>query len=128
MDVTIAVVVISALIVGLFCTSLILGGILLLSKNTTLLPELLSRVAMTEEITRELLNDVRAETSEPEEIWRTSDGKYTAGSFEELLSKMASDPDGPLTQEEINAIKSVFNKIAQDDTNNDDEPKEPWKS
>ena len=121
------------LIVGLFCTALVLGGIVLLSRSTTLIPELLVRTSNVEAIVTQLSADVASVASnEPTELWRTADGKYTAGSFEELLSKMANDPESPLTPEEINAIKSVFKKIMQDDpedlfNSGDSDTDEPWK-
>lgn len=55
-------------------------------------------------------------------LFRTADGKYIANSFEELIDKMANDPDGPLTNDEIDAIRSVLNKIIQEPIDDDDEP------
>lgn len=116
------------LIVGLFCTGLILAGILLISRWIALIPEVLARVSNTEQLVIQLSTDGHSTSEVSPELWRTADGKYTASSFEELLSKMASDPDSPLTTDEINAIKSVFKKIMQEDLDEDDTPPEPWKS
>jgi hypothetical protein len=108
----------------------ILCLILFLSRDTTKIPELLARVSNIEELVEQLAAEVSAEIGEPlREFWKTSDGKYTATSFEELLSNMASDPNGPLSQEELDAIRSIFDKIAGEssDSDEDDEDVEPWK-
>jgi len=110
-------------ITPLFCTGLILGTLLFISRDTTKIPELVSRLVNVERITSKLAEDVNSEIGPGTERWRSADGRYEASSFEELLSNMATDPDGPLDQDEIDAIKSVFEKIMK---NNNDEPKNDW--
>lgn len=102
---------------------------LLLSKETTKIPEIINRLVNTEMLLGQLAQDVGMEINEREANvqWKTADGKYQASSFEELLHFMASDPNGPLTGEEIDAIKSVFDKIAQNDSDDEDGPNEPWR-
>lgn len=87
--------------------------IILSSRDTTKIPELLTRTMNTERLMEQLTADVSAEThSVPlQESWRTADGRYEARSFEELLTKMTQDPNSPLTVDEIESIRSVFDKI-----------------
>jgi hypothetical protein len=123
-------VLIVLLIVGLAAAGAIFASILLISRDTTRIPELLNRLIKTEDLVTKLSSDVGMElndTSNASEIWKSADGRYTASSFEKLLSMMANDPDGPLTTDEINAIKSVFEKIIGD-VDEDDEETEPWKN
>jgi hypothetical protein len=106
------------------------GLILFLSRDTTRIPELISRLTNVENLTQQLASDVNAEQLNMggmQEIWRTPDGKYQADSFEGLVSKMANDPEGPLSPDEIDTIKSLFNKILGQPDNDNDEPEEPWK-
>lgn len=114
--------------VMLFGFGLVIGGLLLLSRETSKMPEIIARMNNVEKMCEQLLADVGIELNRPaQEIWRTADGKYEAKSFEELLHHMASDPNGPLSSDEIDAIKSVFEKIMQNpDEDDDDTPKEPW--
>lgn len=112
---------------GLFAT------MLLMSRDTVRIPEILSRLTRTEDVITTLAKDLDADlnySGNMKEIWKSSDGKYVANSFEELLSMMANDPDGPLSPDEIATIKSIFEKIIDDDKNDDDSidnEKEPWK-
>ena len=122
--VVISCVLLLVAVVGFATTFL---AILLLSKDTTKIPEIINRLINTEMILGQLAQDVGMEINERDANvrWKTADGKYQASSFEELLHFMASDPNGPLTIEEIDAIKSVFDKIAQND--DDDGSDEPWR-
>ena len=101
-------------------------AILLISKETSKIPELINRSINAEMVLQQLAEDVNMEINDDSEVmWRSADGKYQGSSFEDLLHKMSTDPDGPLSADEIEAIKSVFDKIAgQPD---DDEPQEPWR-
>jgi len=101
-------------------------AILLISKETSKIPELINRSVNAEMVLQQLAEDVNMEINDDSEVmWRSADGKYQGSSFEDLLHKMSTDPDGPLSADEIDAIKSVFDKIAgQPD---DDEPQEPWR-
>lgn len=108
----------------------------LISRDTTKIPEVVMRLSHIESLVGELTSDIRAEISASQasemahprlqELWRTADGKYEAESFEALLSKMADDPNSPLSPQEIEAIQSVFEKImgVQDE---DDDQEERWK-
>lgn len=114
-------------VVGFAAISL---AILLLSKDVTKIPEIINRLINIELITAQLADDVNMEINDAdaELRWKTADGKYQGSSFEELLHKMSSDPNGPLSADEIDAIKSVFDKITQQPNNNENnEPDEPWK-
>jgi hypothetical protein len=105
-----------------------IGFILFMSRDTTRIPEIVSRLTNIENLTQQLSSDVSAEQMNGfQELWATPDGKYKASSFEELISKMASDPNGPLSQEEIDAIRSAFDKILGQPDDDNDEPDEPWK-
>jgi hypothetical protein len=129
MSVETLAVLLVLLIVSLAASGVLFATLLLVSRDTTRIPELLSRLTKTEELITKLSADVNLQIDDNNnmsEIWKSADGKYTAGSFEELLSMMAGDPDGPLTPDEINAIKSVFEKITGE-SNDDDDDKEPWK-
>jgi hypothetical protein len=114
------------LIVGLAVAGAVWASILLVSRDTIKIPELLSRVTKTEDAVNKLLSDVNSDQDDNvTEVWQSQDGKYVAGSFDELLAMMASDPDGPLTEDEINAIKSIFEKITGD--SDEDDATDPWK-
>jgi hypothetical protein len=121
-----AAVVLLVTVVGFATTFL---AILLVSKETTKIPEILNRLVNTEMILTQLAEDVNLEmrNDQTPELWKTADGKYQGMSFEDLLQKMSLDPDGPLTSDEIDAIKSVFDKIAQNPDDDDDSPQEPWR-
>jgi hypothetical protein len=111
----------SFLIISLFGFGGLAALIILVSRDTTKTPEVVNRVSNIEKIVERLAADVGAERSMPAaEIWRTADGKYEAGSFEELLTKMAQDPNTPLSVDEIESIKSIFEKIMGE--SDDDEP------
>jgi hypothetical protein len=111
----------SFLIISLFGFGGLAALIILVSRDTTKTPEVVNRVSNIEKIVEGLAADVGAERSMPAtEIWRTADGKYEAGSFEELLTKMAQDPNTPLSVDEIESIKSIFEKIMGE--SDDDEP------
>jgi CHASE3 domain sensor protein len=130
MSVETLAVLLVLLIVGLAAAGAVFASILLVSRDTTRIPEVLSRLTKTEELITKLSTDVNVELKDNgniSEIWKSADGKYTANSFEELLAMMANDPEGPLTADEINAIKSVFEKITGDHDDDEDD-KEPWKS
>lgn len=113
----------SFLIMSLFGFSGIAAMIILISRDTTKIPELVTRVTNIEKLAEQLASDVIAERDSPiSEVWRTADGKYEAESFEELLTQMAQDPNTPLSREEIDSIKSIFEKIMgepDDDSSND---------
>lgn len=99
--------------------------IVLMSRDTTRIPELINRVTNVEKLTEKLSADVNMEQSSTNELWRTADGKYEASSFEELLTKMVQDPNTPFTSDEIESIDSIFNKIME--TPDDDDADEAWK-
>lgn len=48
-------------------------------------------------------------------IYRSADGKYEANSLEELIQKMANDPKAGLTDDELEALKKMFEQIEYDD-------------
>jgi hypothetical protein len=111
----------SFLIISLFGFGGLAALIILVSRDTTKTPEVVNRVSNIEKLVERLAADVTAERSSPmTEVWRTADGKYEANSFEELLTKMAQDPETPLSSDEIESIKSIFEKIMGQ--HDDDEP------
>lgn len=115
----------SFLLVSLFGFGGLAALIILVSRDTTKTPELVNRVTNIEKLVEHLSADVDAERSSPmTEVWRTADGKYEAGSFEELLTKMAQDPDTPLSADEINSLRSIFEKIMGE---KDDDESTGWK-
>ena len=128
MSVETLAVLLVLLIVGLAAATAIFASVLLVSRDTVKIPEILSRLTKTEDLITHLSSEVNAEVANSgmKEVWKSHDGKYTADSFEELLAMMANDPEGPLSEEEITAIKSVFEKITGE-PDDDDEDKEPWK-
>jgi len=111
--------------------------IVLISRDTTKIPEVIARLTNVESIVGELTSDIRTEIVagqtetlhpwQPQELWRTADGKYEAPSFEALLSKMADDPDSSLTIEEKEAIQSIFEKIMGVQDEDNDKPDDRWK-
>lgn len=112
-------------IVGIILIQLLialgLGGlltvlILFIARDTTRIPTISNRLTNIET----LLNSENSK--DPDEVWKTSDGKYEAESFEELVIKMINDPEGPLTMEEINAFQSIFRKISGEANGDDDKP------
>lgn len=116
----------SFLIISLFGFGGIAALIILVSRDTTKTPEIINRVSNIEKLVERLSADVSAERdSAVAEIWRTADGKYEATSFEELLTQMAQDPNTPLSANEIESIKSIFEKIMGE--SDDEEPTTGWK-
>jgi hypothetical protein len=119
-------------LIGFFSVIVVM---VLISRDTTKIPELVSRVSSVEALMGMLTADVGAEIAashasainSPREIWRTADGRYEAGSFEELLSKMADDPESGLTVEEIESIQSIFEKIMGLPNEDDEDDEEKWK-
>jgi len=117
------------LLVGLIVSVtgfLAMGGLILLaSRDTTKIPELIARTTNIEKMLEHLSADVGVEMAggAVREVWRSADGKYEASSFEELLTKMTNDPNSPLTADEIESIKSIFDKILGE---SDDPEKEDW--
>jgi hypothetical protein len=111
--------------------------IVLISRDTTKIPETIARLTNVESIIGELTSDIRAEIVasqteaihpwQPQELWRTADGKYEAPSFEALLSKMVDDPDSTLTIEEKEAMQSIFEKIMGVNDDDDDRSDTRWK-
>lgn len=71
----------------------------------------------------EMMKDqIKSSKSEHKAIYRTADGKYTAGSLKELLGKIAADPDSKINPDELNAIKKFFDQISSEmDDEEDDE-------
>jgi hypothetical protein len=115
------------LMVMLFGFGVLFIAILLLSKETSKTPEIISRLLNVEMLTQQLVADVGMELNGANtKIWRSADGKYQANSFDELLQQMSADPDGPLSKDEIETIQSVFDKIMQMPDEDDDEPTENW--
>lgn len=67
-------------------------------------------------------------------IYKSADGKYTGSSLEEVMDKMANDPDTPLNESDINSIRHLFEnfgfespKAFDPSKEDDDEDDEPWK-
>lgn len=118
-------ILLSFLLVSLFGFGGLAALILFVSRDTTKIPELIARVTNVEKMSEILSADVNAARNEPfTQVWRTADGKYEAGSFEELLTKMAQDPDTPLSSEEIDSLRSIFEKIMGE---KDDDESTGWK-
>ena len=125
------------LIVSLAGFSSVIIIMVLLSRDTTKIPEAIARLTNVESIIGELTSDIRAEIVasqteaihpwQPQELWRTADGKYEAPSFEALLSKMVDDPDSNLTTEEKEAIQSIFEKIVGIQDDDEDKSDDRWK-
>lgn len=61
----------------------------------------------------------------PGPIFRSLDGKYTASSLEELISKMQSDPDSGITSADVDQLRNMFNGLT-DDMDDDDDDLEEW--
>lgn len=130
MSIELLAVLLILLLVVLFVGGIQIISILLISRDTTRIPEIISRLSGVEAITRGLAADIEmgVDGLSSNELWRSADGKYTAGSFEELLNMVASDPAGPLSADEISAIKSIFEKIMKSPLDDgDDDVNEPWK-
>lgn len=120
----------SFLFVSLFGFGGLVALLILMSRDTTKIPEIINRVSNIEKLTEHLSADVSGERNISRELWRTADGKYEATSFEELLTTMAQDPNTPLSIEEVNSIKSIFEKImgeTSDDDDDDDDSSSSWK-
>lgn len=121
-------------LVGFFSLTII---VMLMSRDTTRIPEVIARIVNMENIIGELTSDIRTEivagqsesihSWSPQEVWRTADGKYEATSFEALLSKMVDDPDSTLTVEEKEAMQSIFEKIMGVHDDEDDASDNRWK-
>ena len=103
-------------------------AILLMSKETSKISEINSRLVNVEMLSQQLVTDVGLELNNANtQIWRSADGKYQADSFEGLLRQMSTDPSGPLSKDEIETIKSVFDKIMQmPDEDDEDQSMEDW--
>lgn len=125
MDIT-SVLLVLTLILGAVGVATIFLSILLISKETSKIPELVSRLIGAEMMLTQLINEVDMERDNRQTMWRSADGRYEASSFEELLHRMATDPDSTLSTDEIEAIQSVFKKISQKSDENPDSS-EPWK-
>lgn len=63
--------------------------------------------------------------SGPGPIFRSLDGKYTASSLEELISKMQADPNSGITSADIEQLRNMFNGLT-DDMDDDDDDLEDW--
>ena len=130
MNIDILALLLTFLIVSLFGFSILGALILFVSRDTTKVPEILTRLQIVESMLMRLVADVDAEIGTDDktpEIWKTADGKYTATSFEDLIGMMASDPSGPLSPDEVNAIRSIFEKILGEKDEDDDQDKDNWK-
>ena len=103
-------------------------AILLMSKETSKISEINSRLVNVEMLSQQLVTDVGLELNNANtQIWRSADGKYQADSFEGLLRQMSTDPSGPRSKDEIETIKSVFDKIMQmPDEDDEDQSMEDW--
>lgn len=103
-------------------------AILLMFKDTSKISEINSRLVNVEMLAQQLVTDVGLELNNSNtQIWRSADGKYQSDSFEGLLRQMSADPSGPLSKDEIETIKSVFDKIMQmPDDDDDDQSVEDW--
>lgn len=60
----------------------------------------------------------------PPPIFRSMDGKYTANSLEELISKMQADPNSGLTDADAEDLRNMFNGLTED--MDDDDDLEDW--
>lgn len=136
MDINTLALLLTFLLVSLIGFFSVIVIMVLISRDTTKIPELVARVSSVEALVGMLTADVGAEIAashasamgRPREIWRTADGRYEAGSFEELLTKMSDDPNSGLTVEEIESIQSIFEKIMGLPNEEDDEDDEQrWK-
>ena len=113
---TIAILVV---LMGLFTVGMCVGTMLLISRDTNKISEILSRVWSIETNVSELTSAVRSDISSAPTTWQSADGKYQASSFEELIAKMAADPNSGLAQEDIDAINRIFGQISHDDSEDD---------
>lgn len=99
----------------MFCSILLFGTYLLLSRDTVKIPLILDRLRIIEQ-------HLGSQGDTSEEHWSTSDNRYHANSFDELLLQMIHDPNTPLSPEQVAAIKSIF----EDHLGGNDGDDEPW--
>ena len=45
-------------------------------------------------------------------VYRSADGKFVAGSLKELLEKISNDPNSKINQNELDAIKKIFDQMS----------------
>lgn len=57
-------------------------------------------------------------------VFRSLDGKHTAGSLEELMEKMANDPDSGIDGQDVEALREFFRKIIAEESEDDEEGEE----
>lgn len=99
------------LLIILFCTGILFGSILLVSRDTSKI----GRVEL-------LLDALTKESHAPvQEKWVSSDGRYEAESFEMLLLQMINDPDTPLSTEQVAVIRTIFTDFLGDSPEQDEE-------
>lgn len=72
------------------------------------------------------ITDISRDANTP--IFRSLDGKYTASTLEELISKMQQDPSCNITPADTEKLREMFEGLLPDE--DDDEPDDPdnkWK-
>jgi hypothetical protein len=104
---------------------LLLGsGFVYLILNASKIDNIIHRLDELQKYMHHIFTD--ANNVPQQQLWRTADGKYTASSFEELLAKMANDPDSSLTEDQVQTLKDIFGKILRDTSKEDDDDIEEW--
>lgn len=97
-----------------------------MAHQLNVLSEKLQKVMMDLQISRvedhfnDLLEQEVKNTDSSKNIFRTADGKHSASSPEELIQKMANDPEYGYDQKEIERLKKFFDKLKKD------VEKRPW--
>ncbi len=62
----------------------------------------------------------------PPPIFRSMDGKFSASSLEELISKMQADPNSGLTERDAEELRNMFKGLSEDLGDDDDDDLEEW--
>lgn len=89
---------------------------LLIYEKISNIPMILTKVDNMANLLTEL-NAIAQGDSAPR--YKSADGRYAADSMEELISKMANDPESSLTDDDVEALKKIFEQIIDEEEDDD---------